>query len=223
MSRKLNPFILSASYTKGVSLSHQNVSQSNPVIQNTISIKANADNIEQMPTNEKHDVILNNPYNEVHYDSPTDMQNTETQTDQQNVVCRNVNAIGTNDSVAGINAIVAGTSSNVIDQLKSQNEFLKMVIEIYMNQKLYYSGKFIVCSKDELILLIQSLTGGIVEIETEPIDVDCGCVSSSKLPYIKISNIWITLNDTRTIFKYDYANYLTLFDSYRISLKLVRT
>ena len=209
MSRKLNPFILSASYTKGVSLSHQNVSQSNPVIQNTISIKANADNIEQMPTNEKNDVILNNPYNEVHYDSPTDMQNTETQTDQQNVVCRN--------------AIVAGTSSNVIDQLKSQNEFLKMVIEIYMNQKLYYSGKFIVCSKDELILLIQSLTGGIVEIETEPIDVDCGCVSSSKLPYIKISNIWITLNDTRTIFKYDYANYLTLFDSYRISLKLVRT
>ena len=80
MSRKLNPFILSASYTKGVSLSHQNVSQSNPVIQNTISIKANADNIEQMPTNEKNDVILNNPYNEVHYDSPTDMQNTETQT-----------------------------------------------------------------------------------------------------------------------------------------------
>ena len=216
MSRKLNPFILSASYTKGVSLSHQNVSQSNPVIQNTISIKANADNIEQMPTNEKHDVILNNPYNDVHYDSPTDMQNTETQTDQQNVVCRNANIIGTNDSVAGINA-------NVIDQLKSQNEFLKMVIEIYMNQKLYYSGKFIVCSKDELILLIQSLTGGIVEIETEPIDVDCGCVSSSKLPYIKISNIWITLNDTRTIFKYDYANYLTLFDSYRISLKLVRT
>ena len=214
MSRKLNPFILSASYTKGVSLSHQNVSQSNPVIQNTISIKANADNIEQMPTNEKNDVILNNPYNEVHYDSPTDMQNTETQTDQQNVVCRNANIIGTNDSVAGINAI---------DQLKSQNEFLKMVIEIYMNQKLYYSGKFIVCSKDELILLIQSLTGGIVEIETEPIDVDCGCVSSSKLPYIKISNIWITLNDTRTIFKYDYANYLTLFDSYRISLKLVRT
>ena len=203
MSRKLNPFILSASYTKGVSLSHQNVSQSNPVIQNTISIKANADNIEQMPTNEKNDVILNNPYNEVHYDSPTDMQNTETQTDQPN------NIIGTND--------------NVIDQLKSQNEFLKMVIEIYMNQKLYYSGKFIVCSKDELILLIQSLTGGIVEIETEPIDVDCGCVSSSKLPYIKISNIWITLNDTRTIFKYDYANYLTLFDSYRISLKLVRT
>ena len=214
MSRKLNPFILSASYTKGVSLSHQNVSQSNPVIQNTISIKANADNIEQMPTNEKNDVILNNPYNEVHYDSPSDMQNTETQTDQQNVVCRNANIIGTNDSVAGINAI---------DQLKSQNEFLKMVIEIYMNQKLYYSGKFIVCSKDELILLIQSLTGGIVEIETEPIDVDCGCVSSSKLPYIKISNIWITLNDTRTIFKYDYANYLTLFDSYRISLKLVRT
>lgn len=211
MSRKLNPFILSASYTKGVSLSHQNVSQSNPVIQNTISIKANADNIEQMPTNEKNDVILNNPYNEVHYDSPTDMQNTETQTDQQNVVCRNANV-----SVAGINA-------NVIDQLKSQNEFLKMVIEIYMNQKLYYSGKFIVCSKDELILLIQSLTGGIVEIETEPIDVDCGCVSSSKLQYIKISNIWITLNDTRTIFKYDYANYLTLFDSYRISLKLVRT
>ena len=181
-----------------------------------MSRKLNADNIEQMPTNEKHDVILNNPYNEVHYDSPTDMQNTETQTDQPNVVCRNAIVAGTNDSVAGIN-------DNVIDQLKSQNEFLKMVIEIYMNQKLYYSGKFIVCSKDELILLIQSLTGGIVEIETEPIDVDCGCVSSSKLPYIKISNIWITLNDTRTIFKYDYANYLTLFDSYRISLKLVRT
>ena len=216
MSRKLNPFILSASYTKGVSLSHQNVSQSNPVIQNTISIKANADNIEQMPTNEKHDVILNNPYNEVHYDSPTDMQNTETQTDQQNVVCRNA-------IVAGTSSNIIGTNANVIDQLKSQNEFLKMVIDIYMNQKLYYSGKFIVCSKDELILLIQSLTGGIVEIETEPIDVDCGCVSSSKLPYIKISNIWITLNDTRTIFKYDYANYLTLFDSYRISLKLVRT
>ena len=126
----------------------------------------------------------------------------------------NSNIISTSASVSGINAI---------DQLKSHIEFLKMVIEIYMNQKLYYSGKFIVCSKDELILLIQSLTGGIVEIETEPIDVDCGCVSSSKLPYIKISNIWITLNDTRTIFKYDYANYLTLFDTYRISLKLVRT
>ena len=77
-------------------------------IQNTISIKANADNVEQMPTNEKHDVILNNPYNEVHYDSPSDMQNTETQTDQPNdsvaginanIVCRNANIIGTNDNV----------------------------------------------------------------------------------------------------------------------------
>jgi len=89
-----------------------------------------------------------------------------------------------------------------------------------MNQKLYFSGKYIVCSENDLKNLIQILTGGIVEIEIEPIEVSC---LGSPAPYSKILNIWITKDSIRIVFKYDYALYLSAFDEAKITLKYIRS
>ena len=88
--------------------------------------------------------------------------------------------------------------------------------------KTFITGTDIICKKDELINLIQTLIGGIVEIETEPMDCECGCMEKIELPLYNITKIWITIDDVKSIFKYSYPQYLSLFDDYKISLKLVR-
>ena len=39
----------------------------------------------------------------------------------------------------------------------NENAFLRKVLDVYMNQKLYWSNKFLVLSADELLELIQTL------------------------------------------------------------------
>ena len=170
------PIMLNGSITKGVSVTHENLSTSNPIINNNINIK-NASEIEAK--------------GEVHYDNP-----------YANVQERSVNEVS-------------------IEDLQSQNEFLKTILNIYMNQKLYFSGKYIVCTPDELINLIKLLTASEqVEIETEPIEVSC--LGNPKLPYAKIVNIWTFKDGQRSIFKYTYPQFLSIFDECKVSLKVVR-
>ena len=170
------PIMLNGSITKGVSVTHENLSTSNPIINNNINIK-NASEIEA-----KGEVQYENPYS--------------------NVQERSVNEVSITD-------------------LQSQNEFLKVILNIYMNQKLYFSGKYIVCTPDELIDLIKLLTlCEQVEIETESIEVSC--LGNPKLPYAKISNIWTGKAGQRSIFKYTYPQFLSIFDECKVSLKVVR-
>ena len=108
-----------------------------------------------------------------------------------------------------------------LDQI-NEIEFLKCIIRLYMEQKITYEGKEIICTNEQLSNILSKLTGGTVEIETSEIDVDCGCFKGKNIPLRNIDKIWITTNEERTIFKYSYPQYLTLFDEYQISLKYLK-
>lgn len=82
-------------------------------------------------------------------------------------------------------------------------EFLKKVIAIYMSTTRLYSDQTVVCSKEELIDLISTLTSCTTEIDTADIDIDCGCSSSIEIPYDSVSTIWVTdSTGTKSVFKY---------------------
>lgn len=167
MSRKLNPLMLSGTITKGLSISHENLSTASSVVNNNISIQKSG---------------------EVLYE-PSPLPEEEPKIELTN------------------------------DDYKSQIEFLKAVIRLYVTQKIYFSGKYIVCDSDELKEMIHLITGGEVEIEAEPIEVSC---LSTKISYSKIITIWVSKDGQRTVFKYQYPEYLTLFDECKVSLKYVR-
>ena len=164
--------------TKGLSLSHENISSSNPVITNNISI-SNCEN-----GDEKSIQVI-------------EKQSIE-------------------DNTLNIQESISQSDPSLI---QSENSFLKAILKIYIGQKLYFSGKYIVCTLQELIELIQLITNGEVDIETEPLEVAC-CGSNSS--YSKVANIWINKDGQRSIFKYSYSQFLSLFDEYKISLKIVR-
>ena len=171
------------SNTKGVSLSHENTSSSNPIINNNISI-SNCDNGDEKS-----------------------IQVIEKQSIEDTIINNNQESIPQSDP----------------SLIQSENNFLKAILNIYIyiyiGQKLYFSGKYIVCTLQELIELIQLITNGEVDIETEPFEVAC-CGSNSS--YSKVANIWINKDGQRSIFKYSYSQFLSFFDEYKISLKVIK-
>lgn len=180
MFGKSNSSILAGTITKGVSISHENTSNSNPVINNNISISNN---------------------DSVNYDSTSPSIASQSLESKQDA-----NALAIDPEVKS---------------LQAENEFLKAILRIYINQKLYFNGKYIVCTPDELMELIKLLTeADTVEIETEQIEVSC--LGNPKVPYSKVLNIWIGQQGQRSIFKYNYSRFLSLFDECKISLKVVR-
>ena len=100
---------------------------------------------------------------------------------------------------------------------------LKKVLDIYMNQRFYFSGKYIVLTPDELLDLINTLLpnkGGV--ITTNDINEDIGCCSFKDIPIKKVDNICIDDEAAKQSFKYQYSNLVSLFDQYKISIKFVR-
>ena len=182
--------ILNGSVTKGVSLTHENISSSSPVINNNINIQSPGQNdSEQLAT--------------------TPLSQTVEITSESNFNEREQAA-----ETLNFEREARATSC------EAENKFLKAILKIYINQKLYFSGKYIVVDINELAELIHIVVNDIVEIEVEPIEVNC--LGNPKLPYSKVANIWVNKNGQRYIFKYTYPQLLTLFDEYNISLKVVR-
>ena len=107
--------------------------------------------------------------------------------------------------------------------VERENEFLRKVLAIYMDQKFYFSGKYLVLTSDELLELLQTLLPdkGIV-ITSGDIDIDC-CGFAKEAPIRKIESIWVGEGEQRTNFKYQYSNLVALLDSYKISIKFVRS
>ena len=103
----------------------------------------------------------------------------------------------------------------------NENDFLKSIIKIYMSEPFTYKGKSIICSADELIQLVQILTGGTVTIDTSELDIDCGCCSGQDLPIKNVNKIWVTKDEETTVFRYSYPHFLNLFEIYKISLKYI--
>ena len=105
----------------------------------------------------------------------------------------------------------------------NENEFLKKVLAIYMNQKFYFSGKFLVLTPDELLELIQTLlpNKSVVITSNDIDDVNC-CGFIKDVPIKKVDSIWVEDENQKQSFKYQYSNLVSLFDQYRISIKFVR-
>lgn len=111
------------------------------------------------------------------------------------------------------------------EQSLNTNElyFLRKVLEIYMNQKLIYKNKKIICSAEDLITLVKIITNNcIVELETSFLDDNCcGCIDTAKIPLYDVDKIWVTVGQERFIFKYKFSEAVALFERYNISLKYV--
>ena len=140
-------------------------------------------------------------------------------------------SINASNEMTNTNPSVIIETSNEPEKVESsepsaverENEFLKKVLNIYMNQKLYWENKTLVLSPDELLDLIQTLIPekGVV-ITTNDID-DPGCCGFIKdAPIKKVDSIWVTSDDSESNFKYVYSNLVALLDNYRISIKFVR-
>ena len=106
--------------------------------------------------------------------------------------------------------------------IPNETEFLRKVLAIYMDQKIYWQNKALVLTPDELLELINTLLPdkGVV-ITTNDIE-DVGCCSFKDVPIKKVDQIWIEEENNRQSFKYAYSNLVSLFDEYRISIKFVR-
>ena len=97
--------------------------------------------------------------------------------------------------------------------------FLKLVLESYMNNPIRYNN-YIICSVPVLENLIETLTScEDCNVETE--DFDLKCCGNTKNHIAPINKIWCRNQDITELFKYKYSQFLQTFDYYRISLKFV--
>ena len=97
--------------------------------------------------------------------------------------------------------------------------FLKLVLQSYMNNPVKYNG-YVICSVPLLENLIEVLTG-CDNCEVEFVDADIGCCGAGVNHIIPITKIWVQSNGSRDVFKYKFSQYLQVFDEYHISLKFV--
>jgi len=110
--------------------------------------------------------------------------------------------------------------SSVVER---ENQFLKKVLELYMNQQVYWSGKFIVLKADELLELLHILLPKTqLKLFTDDIEVNC-CGATKDTPYAKVDSI--TFDDeqgNQLNLKYAKSDIVSLLNQYRISVKYVR-
>ena len=105
------------------------------------------------------------------------------------------------------------------DDSISTINFLKLVLQSYMNNPIKYNG-YVICTVPLLEQLIEVLTD-CDDCEVEFDNIESGCCGAAVNHIIPISKVWVTVNGSRDIFKYKYSQYLQVFDEYHISLKFV--
>ena len=89
----------------------------------------------------------------------------ETNASSQPNITNNISINASSElSQSNPSVIVESANESKVQEVQTQsiepnneNTFLKKVLSIYMNQKFYFSGKFIVLTPDELLDLIQTL------------------------------------------------------------------
>ena len=106
--------------------------------------------------------------------------------------------------------------------IERENEFLRKVLAIYMNQKLYWSNKYLVLQSEELLELIQTLLPNKSIVITSG-DIEVDCCGYKDAPLRKVESIWVGEGNEQTNFKYGYSNLVALLDSYKISIKFIRS
>lgn len=124
-----------------------------------------------------------------------------------------------NEQFNHIQDIKYNSSNEIINELN----FLRKVLDIYMSQTLIFKNKKILCTGEELIDLIKTITNAEnIELETSVLDSSCGCINTSEIPILDVDKIWILSNNERKIFKYSYPQAISLFERCNISLKYIK-
>ena len=103
------------------------------------------------------------------------------------------------------------------DTIASIN-FLKLVLESYLNNPIKYNG-YIICSVPLLEQLIETISS-CDDCSVEVADFDIGCCSKCS-HIVPITKIWVKNKDSTEVFKYKYSELLQVFEQYHISLKFV--
>ena len=132
-----------------------------------------------------------------------------------------VNPYSTNNlnELNNLQDINYNSSNEIINGLN----FLRKVLDIYMSQTLVFKNKKILCTAEELIDLIKTITNAEnIELETSLLDSSCGCINTEQIPILDVDKIWILSNQERRIFKYSYPQAISLFERYNISLKYIK-
>ena len=125
-----------------------------------------------------------------------------------------------NEHLNNLQDINYNSSNEIINELN----FLRKVLDIYMSQTLVFKNKKILCTAEELIDLIKTITNNAenIELETSLLDSSCGCINTEQIPILDVDKIWILSNQDRRIFKYSYPQAISLFERYNISLKYIK-
>ena len=124
-----------------------------------------------------------------------------------------------NEQFNNLQDIKYNSSNEIINELN----FLRKVLDIYMSQTLVFKNKKILCTGEELIDLIKTITNAEnIELETSILDTSCGCINTSEIPILDVDKIWILSNNERKIFKYSYPQAISLFERCNISLKYIK-
>ena len=124
-----------------------------------------------------------------------------------------------NEQLNNLKDIKYNSSNEIINELN----FLRKVLDIYMSQTLVFKNKKILCTGEELIDLIKTITNAEnIELETSVLDSSCGCINTSEIPILDVDKIWILSNNERKIFKYSYPQAISLFERCNISLKYIK-
>ena len=119
-----------------------------------------------------------------------------------------------NEQLNNLQDIKYNSSNEIINELN----FLRKVLDIYMSQTLVFKNKKILCTGEELIDLIKTITNAEnIELETSVLDSSCGCINTSEIPILDVDKIWILSNNERKIFKYSYPQAISLFERCNIS------
>ena len=108
---------------------------------------------------------------------------------------------------------------SIIEQKRKENEFLKLLLQIYQEQPLIINS-YVICKSSTLMDIIKLLTDcDKVDLVLNE-DIACGgCSDNSKLIYI--SKILITKDDKTTELKYCYNEAYSKLVANGISLKIV--
>ena len=111
----------------------------------------------------------------------------------------------------------ANISSDDIQQLKNENEALKIIINILQNNP-FYVNKFIVADDVKLMELVKLLTcADDVQMDAE--DFAQGCITKNK--YRKVNSIYVIKDGQTKNLKYDFPAVMRELTELCVSVKFV--
>ncbi len=116
--------------------------------------------------------------------------------------------------------IIEPDDSTGVSDLQDSVEFLKLVIEAYQNNPIYYN-KLVLLTDETLCNMIQTIlhADSISITYDEDFDAYCCALSSS---FSKIDGIYVVKDGATYNFKYNYNDVYNLFGLYNISLSYVK-